>query len=130
MNPKHKEAISRLLKRKLLDNQINPVTIPLESILTPFIRKYVNQFLLNGGPNCLNSALCSGRGKNYELAYVHDQEMRKILSRDYDLLPNHDDLKVGDLIYTGTPAGVSKIAIGDKLEGFIEQELMLTCEVK
>ena len=39
-------------------------------------------------------------------------------------------LKVGDLIYTGTPAGVSKIAIGDKLEGFIEQELMLTCEVK
>ena len=39
-------------------------------------------------------------------------------------------LKVGDLIYTGTPAGVSKINIGDKLEGFIENQLMLTCEVK
>ncbi len=39
-------------------------------------------------------------------------------------------LKVGDLIYTGTPAGVSKISIGDTLEGYIEQELMLTCEVK
>lgn len=39
-------------------------------------------------------------------------------------------LKVGDLIYTGTPAGVSKVSIGDKLEGFIENQLMLTCEVK
>jgi acylpyruvate hydrolase len=39
-------------------------------------------------------------------------------------------LKVGDLIYTGTPAGVSKINIGDKLEGFIGDKHMLTCEVK
>lgn len=39
-------------------------------------------------------------------------------------------LKVGDLIYTGTPAGVSKINIGDKLEGFVEDQPMLVCEVK
>jgi 2-keto-4-pentenoate hydratase/2-oxohepta-3-ene-1,7-dioic acid hydratase in catechol pathway len=39
-------------------------------------------------------------------------------------------LKVGDLIYTGTPAGVSKVNIGDTLEGFIEQQKMLVCEVK
>lgn len=39
-------------------------------------------------------------------------------------------LKVGDLIYTGTPAGVGKVEIGDKLEGFIEDKKMLTCEVK
>lgn len=39
-------------------------------------------------------------------------------------------LKVGDLIYTGTPAGVSQVVIGDKLEGFIGNDLMLTCEVK
>lgn len=39
-------------------------------------------------------------------------------------------LKVGDLIYTGTPAGVGKVNIGDKLEGFVENQLMLTCEVK
>ncbi len=39
-------------------------------------------------------------------------------------------LKVGDLIYTGTPAGVSQVNIGDKLEGFIGNELMMTCEVK
>jgi acylpyruvate hydrolase len=39
-------------------------------------------------------------------------------------------LKVGDLIYTGTPAGVSKVSIGDKLEGFLGDKLMLSCEVK
>ncbi|MES2725800.1 MAG: fumarylacetoacetate hydrolase family protein [Bacteroidota bacterium] len=39
-------------------------------------------------------------------------------------------LKVGDLIYTGTPGGVGQVNIGDKLEGFIGTDLMLTCEVK
>ena len=39
-------------------------------------------------------------------------------------------LKVGDLIYTGTPAGVGKVNIGDHLEGFIGNESMLVCEVK
>lgn len=39
-------------------------------------------------------------------------------------------LKVGDLIYTGTPAGVGKVSIGDRLEGFIEGKKMLDVEVK
>jgi acylpyruvate hydrolase len=39
-------------------------------------------------------------------------------------------LKVGDLIYTGTPAGVGKVSIGDKLEGFIGTQKMLECEIK
>jgi 2-keto-4-pentenoate hydratase/2-oxohepta-3-ene-1,7-dioic acid hydratase in catechol pathway len=39
-------------------------------------------------------------------------------------------LKVGDLIYTGTPAGVGQVKIGDKLEGFIGDKKMLHCEVK
>jgi 2-keto-4-pentenoate hydratase/2-oxohepta-3-ene-1,7-dioic acid hydratase in catechol pathway len=39
-------------------------------------------------------------------------------------------LKQGDLIFTGTPAGVGAIKIGDKLEGFLEKETVLTCEIK
>ncbi|MCF8429857.1 MAG: fumarylacetoacetate hydrolase family protein [Bacteroidia bacterium] len=39
-------------------------------------------------------------------------------------------LKVGDLIYTGTPAGVGQVNIGDHLEGFIGNESMLICDVK
>jgi 2-keto-4-pentenoate hydratase/2-oxohepta-3-ene-1,7-dioic acid hydratase in catechol pathway len=29
-------------------------------------------------------------------------------------------LKIGDLIYTGTPAGVGSVKIGDRLEGYLE----------
>jgi len=39
-------------------------------------------------------------------------------------------LKMGDLIFTGTPAGVGPVKIGDRLEGFIEDEKMLKCDVK
>jgi 2-keto-4-pentenoate hydratase/2-oxohepta-3-ene-1,7-dioic acid hydratase in catechol pathway len=39
-------------------------------------------------------------------------------------------LKVGDLIYTGTPEGVGQVKIGDKLEGFINGESFLKLNVK
>lgn len=39
-------------------------------------------------------------------------------------------LKKGDLIFTGTPAGVSKVAIGDHLEGYLEDKKMLDFYVK
>lgn len=39
-------------------------------------------------------------------------------------------LKIGDLIYTGTPAGVGPVVIGDYLEGFIEDNKMLNFFVK
>lgn len=39
-------------------------------------------------------------------------------------------LKTGDLIYTGTPAGVGPVKIGDRLEGFIRNTKMLDFMVK
>ena len=39
-------------------------------------------------------------------------------------------LKNGDLIYTGTPAGVGPVKIGDILELYLEEEKMLSCEIK
>jgi len=39
-------------------------------------------------------------------------------------------LQQGDIIYTGTPAGVGPVKIGDKLEGYIEDKKMLSCEIK
>ncbi|PZX50286.1 2-keto-4-pentenoate hydratase/2-oxohepta-3-ene-1,7-dioic acid hydratase in catechol pathway [Algoriphagus ratkowskyi] len=39
-------------------------------------------------------------------------------------------LKKGDLIYTGTPAGVGPVQIGDQLKGFIGTEKLLDFEVK
>lgn len=39
-------------------------------------------------------------------------------------------LRKGDLIYTGTPAGVGSIKIGDKFEGYIGDKLMFTTQIK
>jgi len=39
-------------------------------------------------------------------------------------------LKIGDLIFTGTPAGVGQVKIGDNLKGYIENRLMFDFDVK
>lgn len=39
-------------------------------------------------------------------------------------------LKTGDLIFTGTPAGVGPVKIGDRLEAFLENEKLLDFEVR
>lgn len=39
-------------------------------------------------------------------------------------------LKIGDLIYTGTPAGVGSVAVNDRLQGFMEDRMMFDFLVK
>jgi len=39
-------------------------------------------------------------------------------------------LRMGDLVFTGTPAGVGPVKIGDRLIGFIEDKKMFNFEVK
>jgi 2-keto-4-pentenoate hydratase/2-oxohepta-3-ene-1,7-dioic acid hydratase in catechol pathway len=60
----------------------------------------------------------------------HTSQMIFTFNQIVSFISQYFTLKVGDLIYTGTPAGVSKVDIGDKLEGFIDDKLMLTCDVK
>ena len=39
-------------------------------------------------------------------------------------------LRAGDLIYTGTPAGVGKVEIGDKLVGYLNEEKILSVNIR
>lgn len=39
-------------------------------------------------------------------------------------------LKTGDLLFTGTPAGVGPVKIGDRLEAYLEEKKMLDFNVK
>ncbi len=39
-------------------------------------------------------------------------------------------LKIGDLIFTGTPSGVSKVTSGDLLEGYINSKKMFSLKIK
>jgi len=39
-------------------------------------------------------------------------------------------LNIGDLVYTGTPAGVGECVVGDILEGYLEEQKMFEVEIK
>ena len=39
-------------------------------------------------------------------------------------------LRAGDLLFTGTPEGVGPVKIGDKLQGYLEEKLLLECEIR
>jgi len=39
-------------------------------------------------------------------------------------------LQFGDLIFTGTPAGVGKVEIGDLYQGFFGDQKLLNCEIR
>lgn len=45
-------------------------------------------------------------------------------------ISNFFSLNIGDLIFTGTPAGVGECVVGDELEGFIESEKLFELSVK
>jgi acylpyruvate hydrolase len=74
---------------------------------------------------------------NFELK-VNDQSRQ--IGNSKDLIFSFDkviayvsqfvSLKVGDLIYTGTPEGVAAVKIGDKLEGFVNGVSFLKLNIK
>ena len=39
-------------------------------------------------------------------------------------------LKTGDIIFTGTPAGVGPVTVGDHITGFVEERKVLEFDVK
>jgi len=55
-----------------------------------------------------------------------------LFSFDYiiSFVSQYITLKKGDLIFTGTPQGVAKVNIGDRLEGYLENEKLLDFLIK
>jgi len=45
-------------------------------------------------------------------------------------ISNYFSVNIGDLIFTGTPAGVGECVVGDELEGFLDDESMFVVEIK
>lgn len=69
--------------------------------------------------------------KNKELV---QQGNSKDMIFDFEYLisyiSNYFSINIGDLVFTGTPKGVGEIVVGDEMEAFIEEESMLTLDVK
>lgn len=62
------------------------------------------------------------RGNTRMMLWNFDEQIA-FLSRYFTLRP-------GDLLFTGTPAGVGPVRVGDKLEAFLEDKTTLELEVK
>ena len=45
-------------------------------------------------------------------------------------ISNYFSLNIGDLIFTGTPAGVGECMVGDSLQAYLEKDCLLTVEIK
>src|SRR5882757_7579607 len=69
--------------------------------------------------------------KNKELV---QQGKSSLMLHNFDqivaYISTYFSINIGDLIFTGTPAGVGECVVGDELEAFIEEESMLALEIK
>lgn len=62
------------------------------------------------------------QGNSKDMLFTFDQIVSYV--------SNFFSLNIGDLIFTGTPAGVGECVVGDILEAYIEKDALLEVEVK
>ena len=62
------------------------------------------------------------QGNTKDMIYTIDQIIANV--------SKYFTLKNGDLIFTGTPHGVGQVKIGDHLQGYLEDELVLDFKIK
>ncbi|MBA4259907.1 MAG: 2-hydroxyhepta-2,4-diene-1,7-dioate isomerase [Chitinophaga sp.] len=69
--------------------------------------------------------------KNGEQVQLGDTT-NMIFSFDYIVshISQYFSLNIGDMIYTGTPAGVGECVVGDQLEGYLETKKLFELEIK
>ncbi|HCF64470.1 MAG TPA: 2-hydroxyhepta-2,4-diene-1,7-dioate isomerase [Chitinophagaceae bacterium] len=84
--------------------------------LTPEIKKNNINFSLQKNKEVMQ------KGNSGQMIFSFDAIIANI--------SNYFSLNIGDLIFTGTPAGVGECVVGDVLDVFLEDKNMLTVEVK
>lgn len=60
----------------------------------------------------------------------NSREMIYPVDRIIAYISRYFTLKIGDLIFTGTPAGVGPVRINDHLQGYIDERKLLDFRVK
>ena len=69
--------------------------------------------------------------KNKELV---QQGNSGLMIYDFDsvvaYISNYFSVNIGDMVFTGTPAGVGELVVGDEIEAFIEDDSLLSLEIK
>ena len=69
--------------------------------------------------------------KNKEIVQqANSKEMLFSIDKIVANISNYFSINIGDLIFTGTPAGTGECMVGDVFEGYFEKEQVLSLEVK
>jgi 2-keto-4-pentenoate hydratase/2-oxohepta-3-ene-1,7-dioic acid hydratase in catechol pathway len=90
----------------------------------------IGNFLLKNQINDLNNLNFSLK-KNGEVVQVgNTAQMLWKIDELISYISQFFTLKIGDIIFTGTPSGVGKVNINDKLFGYIEDKKMLEVDIK
>ena len=100
-------------KAKAWDN--SAVIGKWKEIIPEMLKKPISFSLNKNGKNVQ-------KGKTTDMIFSFDQIVTNI--------SNYFSLNIGDLIYTGTPAGVGECVVGDIFEGYYEQQRMFELEIK
>lgn len=78
----------------------------------------------------LNNLEFSLKKNNKVVQKGNTQDMLFSIDQIITYISKFYTLKIGDLIFTGTPAGVGPVQIGDRLEGFIKDKKMINLVIK
>ncbi len=90
----------------------------------------VGNMILKDNFNDLNNLTFSLQKNDVEVQQGNSKDMIFDFDSLITFVSQYITLRKGDLIFTGTPAGVGPIEIGDKLEGFLEGKSIFTCQIK
>ncbi|HEX4958862.1 MAG TPA: fumarylacetoacetate hydrolase family protein [Lacibacter sp.] len=113
-----------------VQNELKAKGLPWEKAKAWDNSAVVGKFIDIGGdfdPNNINFSLHNNKqvvqqGNTGQMIF-HFNEIISNISQYFSL-------NIGDLVFTGTPAGVGECVVGDELEGYIEKEKLLEVSVK
>jgi 2-keto-4-pentenoate hydratase/2-oxohepta-3-ene-1,7-dioic acid hydratase in catechol pathway len=100
-------------KAKAWDN--SAVVGTWKEITPEMLKKPINFSMKNNGEE-------KQKGLSSDMLFAFDEIVSHI--------SNYFSINIGDLIFTGTPAGVGECVVGDTLEGFFENERLFNVEIK
>ena len=83
------------------------------------------------GPSFDKKNINFSLAKNKEVVQkANSSAMIFSIDRIVSNISNYFSINIGDLIFTGTPAGTGECIVGDLLEGYFEKEQVLSLEIK
>src|SRR5687767_9520284 len=113
-----------------IQNQLKEKGLPWEKSKAFDNSAAVGKFIEIPPPISKKNIIFSFKRNNEVVQNGNSADM--IFNFDYLLshISNYFSINIGDLIFTGTPAGVGECMVGDVLEAFIDNQSLLKLEIK